>query len=246
MFRTALCTAALGFVALIAGQAFAWDITQILTVTPEWGVDGRIYMPDSSTLVPTGALVQIIIDMEGDGFDDPREFFDANHNGVIDAGTELGDVAAWVNAGALPLDDDVLAAGPDFDGTVTLFSPGEVYMTTVPPYFGFGVGVTAGCAGAQFGWRAWNLTPDEMAVFCSVVGQEVWYTDCAEIGLDGLPWTITQMEFWMWDGNIGTQVYYGLKDQNVLDRHLATCVPEPGTVLLIGGTALLLVPRRKK
>ncbi|MBN1918336.1 MAG: PEP-CTERM sorting domain-containing protein [Verrucomicrobia bacterium] len=222
-------------VMLVASQAFAWNITQFFTVTPDWGVDGRIYMPDGATLVNPGAVLQILIDVEGNGFTDPAEYF----------GGDIAAITAWINAGAPALGDDILATGPTFDGNFALTLPGEVFETPMPF-----IGINVGAAGMQFGWRAFNLSEAEMAEFCTVPGVELWYTTVAEVGLDGAPWTILDAsDLWNWDGYVGTQVYFGMKPMNVLDVHLATCggvIPEPGTMLLIGSSALLLFIRRKK
>jgi hypothetical protein len=273
MVRKVLYPAVFVLVALMAGSAFAgWQFVLVQTANPEYGYeyDGRIYMPDGMGLVPEGSLVQFILDTEGDGLDDPMSFFDVDMSGAIEFGPELDAVTMWVNAGANPsaISDDQLLVAAGWDGTSVIGAgadagPGEILVYPDNPYV-----VTNGATGQIFGWRVWNLTAEGLATFCTRPGEELWYTSGTEKGAwfwypggDPYdPWKIgwpegAQPGDWMFGGEVGAEVgmflmtgnpYY--RERNILDKKLGTCgiIPEPGTMLLIGSSVLLLVLRRKK
>jgi len=263
MVRKVLYPAVFVIVALMAGSAFAgWQFLLVSTASPDQGYeyDGRIYMPDGMTLVPEGCLVQFILDTAGDGLDDPLAYF----------GGDLTAIAAWLNAGADPaaFSDDQLLVAADWNGTSLIgdgeAGPGEILIYPANPYI-----ITNGTTGQVFGWRVWNLTPEGLRSFCTKPGEECWYTTGIEKGAwsqypggnEVDPWKIgwpsgAAPVDWIIGGEVGAEVgMYELtgdpfyRSANVLDKHLATCggvIPEPGTMLLIGGSALLLVLRRKK
>ena len=268
MVRKVLYPAVFVLMVLMASPAFAsWPFWAAYTANPDAGYayDGRIYMPDTTTLVPEGAFVQFILDTEGDGLDDPLAYF----------GGDVAAITAWVNAGADPsaIGDDVLLTASGWDGTseigqdwgFTPAGPGEILVYPDNPF-----NVTVGDTGDLFGYRVWNLSLDEMATFCTRPGEELWYMTGVEYGAwigaggDPLdPWWIGAPDSsapgdWNFFGEVGSEVAAHIADpsnplyrsQNVLDVHLATCgdpvIPEPGTMLLIGSSALLLVLRRKK
>ena len=258
MARKVLYPAVFVLVLMLASPALAgWQWWGVSTLLPIQGVDGRFYndaaSPDGNTLVQPGALVQFILDIEGDGIDDPLEFFDADDSGAIEQGTpEMVAVTAWLNAGAAPVDDDILITGGSFTGELLVGPPGEIMDFPLEPYI-----ISAGAAGAQFAFRAWNLTPQQMEEFCTVLDVEAWYLTGREFSsyptTGDTGWAIgggdptVPPESWSgFVGSIGLEVFNGLKTQNTLDTHLATCIPEPGTMLLIGSAALLALVRRKK
>ena len=266
MVRKVLYPAVFVSVMLMAATAFgAWPFIYCMTATPdETEVEGRIFMPDAVTLVPEGCLVQFIVDLGGDGIDDPLSFFDADHNGVTE-GAELDAVTLWIRAGAdpgtLPGGNDVLLAGSGWDGTSVIGNGGTgagvVYEYPIDPYV-----ITTGLTPNQLAWRVWNMSEETMETFCTRLDEEVWYTTGRELGSFEAPdsgWWIGAPTGVPADSWVGFSQYIGwevlmymetgdpmYRSQNVLDTKLATCVPEPGTMLLIGGSALLLLLRRKK
>jgi hypothetical protein len=271
MVRKVLYPAVFVLTCLMTASAFGsgWAFIGVDTVDPDlgWPSDGRLFMDPLAAenpggLVQTGALVQFIVDVEGDGFDDPLSFFDVDHTGKIEVGPELDAVTAWVRAGADPaaIGDDRILMSPTWSGTTTLYSPGVVYEYPGDP----GYEITGNITGQNFGWRAWSLTREELANFCKEIGKEIWYTEGTEKGsyeYAGMPydgWWVgapsgSQPDYWTFTGSIGFEVYMHdmtgdpfYRSANILDTKLAECVPEPSTMLLIGGSALLLVLRRKK
>jgi hypothetical protein len=129
--------------------------------------------------------------------------------------------------------------------------PGEILEFPLDPY-----SIANGTVGQIFGWRVWNLTREEMETFCTRPGEELWYTTGVEYGAWDQYAGGNPLDPWMVGAPDGISMYNLTGDpfyrsQNVLDHHLATCggepiIPEPGTMLLIAGSALLLVLRRKK
>jgi len=272
MTRKALPSSVFLVVVLTVVPAFAdwgWFIG-VDTVDPDlgWSSDGRLYMDPSAWenaggLVQTGALVQFILDVEGDGFTDPLEYFDLNQSGALDEWPEMEAAEAWLRAGALPLDDDILLPSPVWDGTTTLVSPGVVWEYAYFP----GYEMTGTVTGQPYGWRAWSATPEQMAGFHWPF--QIWYTDGVEKGSYsefpgheyegwwvGAP-TGADPDYWMWTGTIGYEVYVhdqtgdpAYRSANILDRELvlvlAAGAPEPDAILLMGGSALLLAIFGKK
>lgn len=109
--------------------------------------------------------------------------------------------------------------------------------------------------------------------FPEMIGVELWYTDGRELGTHpndgggpdtgwwiGMPSLGPGGDVSTWSGfvsPIGAEVYDYFIDppgggpsdrrsQNRLDKYMGTCIPEPGTMLLIGSAVLLLLIRRKK
>ncbi len=270
MVRKVMYPAVFVFVVLMASSALAgWDFIAVDTATPStWGVEGRIFENDGSTLVQTGALVQFILDTDGDGIDDPFEFFDFNDNGVSDVVCEQQAVSDLDNAGADPsaFSDDQLLTAANWDGQTVMTAPGEVLVYPFPQY-----DILNGNTWDKFGWRAWNLTPGELDKWCNfeehpeMIGVELWYGDGREYGTylespspHDTGWAVgapngTDPQFWIFAGTIGYEVYMNVmtgdpqyRSQNTLDKYMGTCIPEPGTMLLIGSAVLLLLIRRKK
>ena len=261
MARKVLYPAVFVLVLMLASPALAsWSWWGVDTATPGgMGIDGRFYNDPASlagnTLVQSGAVVQFILDTEGDGLDDPLSFFDTDASGVIDMGPEMAAVTAWINAGCAPIDDDILITDSTgaFTGELLMGPAGEVRNT------GPGGGaytILPGEAADQFGYRAWSLTPQQMEEFCTVLDVQAWYMTGRELGsygsgdtgwaISGGDPTVAPGDWAGFSGIIGYEVYGGLRPQNTLDTHLATCIPEPGTMLLIGSAALLALVRRKK
>jgi hypothetical protein len=113
--------------------------------------------------------------------------------------------------------------------------------------------------------RAWNLTKQELLDFCTEIPKEAWYMTTRERGMSDGPNAPADMAMvvglgwvppggdptafgWVFDSYVGVEVAMGLRTQNRTDTFLVPCpiIPEPGTMLLIGGSALLLLIRRKK
>jgi len=257
----------------MAAWKFSYAMTPVLEEYPpeEYG-EYRILMPESlgGGLVPEGCLVQFIVDIGNDGIDDPVSFFDVNHNGTID-GAELLAVQAWVNAGANPaaFSDDQLLTASDWNGTSLVggdshsawdVGPGEINVFPVNPFM-----INNGAAGNRLAWRVWNLSPEGLETFCTRPGEQLWYTTGREFGTfpDGVVdtgWFVgaplgSPPGDWVGLANyIGYEeiMYYMTGDpqyrsEDRLDHKLGECpIPEPSTMLLIGGSALLLILRRKK
>jgi hypothetical protein len=293
MVRKVLYPAVFVLVVLMAHSAFAlgggWTFNAISTLDwtgMGWGppydyVDGKMYMPDGTTLVGDGSLVQIIIGLDGHEIVDPKDYFDdplngGNGNGSIDFGVELDNVAAWVQAGADPAvisgGNNVLAYGTlGFTGEFGTVG-GAVNVTFAP---GSEPVVANGLPHDKLAWRTWSLSKEDLAKWCNLIdypemfGVELWYTDGREIfshgnegsgpdtgwwiGMPDLPSTGPIGDWAGFDSPIGAEVYayYVLgeltaRSKNQLDTYLGTCVPEPSTMLLIGGALLLLLVRRKK
>ena len=285
MVRKVLYPAVFVLVVLMASSALAvgggWTFAGIGTLNytgapePYGSVDGRIYMPDGTTLVDDGALVQIIIGLEGAAIVDPFEYFDINDDDVITGG-ELVDLATWVQAGA---DPGAISGGQNVLAYGTLGFTGEFgtvggavdasYPTGSQPIIANGV------AQDKLAWRAWNLSKEDLLKWCNLAehpemfGTELWYTDGREYfthangapGPDtgwwiGMPALGPGGDVTTWVGfnsKIGAEIYaYYVDDEttarseNKLDTYLGICVPEPGTMLLIGGAIVLLLARRKK
>jgi len=245
------------------GMADFWTINM-------GGYDGRIYENDGTTLVAEGAMAQFIVGRDGASIVDPLEYFDANDSGTIE-GAELAAVTTWVNNGADPSEisggsNKLLAAGT-MPGYVGLAAPGDLDWNYEdegyddPPLVDWGVGLD------YLAIRFWNLSYDEMGDFCTVPLQELWYFTDREmstyegytldypgrdnglfVGGGGIPEGDYPGDYeWTYGAVIGTDVYAGAKTKNVLTTNLGTCpIPEPGTMLLIGSAALLLLVRRKK
>jgi hypothetical protein len=250
---------------MMTGPAFGWPFD--ICDTQEWGApypDGKIYMPDGTTLVQTGALVQFVIGLNGAPIVDPLSFFDANTNGMIDDGAEKAAVQAWVNAGADPGvisgGTNALLTASNWNGETALIGPGVVF---VDPWgeTGSSYAISNGVGGDKFAWRAWNLSKEELAEWCTVPGEELWYTDGREYGwgIEGdTGWTLPMdlANFVGFAGTIGWEVAYSgsnpdYRTQDRLDHLLGVCgegpiIPEPGMMLLVGSAALLALLRKKK
>jgi hypothetical protein len=289
MVRKVLYPAVFVLVVLMASSAFAtgggWTFNAISTLDwtgmgygpPYDYVDGKIYLPTElgGGLVGDGALVQIVIGLDGAEIVDPKAHFDYDHNGSI-GGAELDDLANWVQAGADPATisggTNVLAYGTlEFTGEFGTVG-GAVDVTFAP---GSEPVVANGLPHDKLAWRAWNLSRDDLVKWCNLedhpemFGVQLWYTDGRElyshnnsgggpdtgwwIGMPDLPSTGPIGDWAGFDSPIGGEVYAyyvlgetGARSENRLDTYLGICVPEPSTMLLIGGALLLMLIRRKK
>jgi len=290
MVRKVLYPAVFVLVVLMASSALAlgggWKFNRITTLNytgqppPKGNVDGRIYQDDGVTLVDEGSLFQIIIGLDGADIVDPLVYFDdplngGNGNGTIE-GAEKDAVAAWVQAGADPADisggTNVLAYGTlGFTGEFATVGGAvtQVYAPGSEPI------ISNGLAQDKLGWRAWNLTKEDLMKWCNLeehpemFGVELWYTDGREYfthantggGPDtgwwiGMPNMGPGGDVSTWAGFVsplGAEIYaYYMgpqptaRSENRLDQYLGICVPEPSTMLLIGGAIVLLLARRKK
>ena len=287
MVRKVLYPAVFVLVVLMASSAFAlgggWSFNGLSTLDysgsgygpPYDYVDGKIYMPDGTTLVDDGALVQIIIGLDGAAIVDPKEYFDVDDSGTL-VGDELAALAMWVQAGA---DPGLISGGTNVLAYGTLGFTGEFGTVggtvTFAPAPGSEPVIANGLAHDMLAWRAWNLTKEDLEKWCNLAehpemfGVELWYTDGREYGTHanggggpddgwwiGMPDTLPGGDVSLWAGfnsPIGAEVYdYWVlgdltsRSANKLDTYLGICVPEPSTMLLIGGALLLMVIRRKK
>ena len=287
MVRKVLYPAVFVLVLLMASSAFAvgggWKFNALTTLDytgAGWGppydyVDGRIYMPNGTTLVGDGSLVQIIIGLEGAAIVDPKEYFDADDNGQI-KGDELVALATWVQAGA---DPGLISGGTNVLAYGSLGFTGEFGTTAGAVNVSYGQGlepiISNGVAHDKLAWRAWSLTKEDLEKWCNLAdhpemfGVELWYTDGREYGTHlnggggpddgwwiGMPDMLVGGSVTAWAGfnsPLGAEVYdyyvngdLTSRSSNKLDTYLGICVPEPSTMLLIGGALLLMVIRRKK
>ena len=135
-------------------------------------------------------------------------------------------------------------------------APGVLTDYPLNPYI-----INVGNKTDHFGWRAFNLSKQDLLRYCAVIGTSVWYTDGREFGsYAGFPdtgWmvsggdpTIEPADWPGFFGYIGYEIYLGgPRQKNQIDHHLLTLltciVPEPGTMLLIGSALLLLIRRKK-
>jgi hypothetical protein len=293
MVRKVLYPAVFVLVVLMSSSALAlgggWKFNQLLTTDytaypyPYSQVDGKIYQNDGVTLVDDGSLLQIIIGLDGADIIDPLEYFDDPINGGDGGGTingvELDNVVAWVNAGADPADllvggvsVNVLAYGTG--GFTGEFGTTGGAVNWVAPAGSEPV-IANGLIGDKLGWRAWNLSPEDLAKWCDLatypemMGVELWYTSGRELGTNpepppgpdtgwwiGMPTLEPGDDISLWGGftsPIGAEIFDhfingtpGRRSENRLDHYLGICIPEPSTMLLIGGALLLMVIRKKK
>jgi hypothetical protein len=172
MARRELCIGVFVLVLLMASSALAtgggWRFVGLTTINytaypPPYDVDGRIYMPDGTTLVAEGSLLQIIIGLNGADIVDPIEYFDDPANGGngskrIDSYSEELAWRGWVRGGADPADisggTNVLAYGTlGFTGEFALTSPGAIDWFAPA---GSEPIVANGVAQDKFAWRAWS------------------------------------------------------------------------------------------
>ncbi len=281
MVRKVLYPAVFVLVALMVSTAYgSWSFKSVYTFTTEVdAVDGGIRDNDGN-YVDDGSLVQYIIALDDHPIVDPLEYFGSleTGNNLVDTPLELAEVTTWLNNGADPADisggynvlatDGTVNFAGEFetvDGKLSLhgitnWSAGEdpLYSSS-PPSISQGLGLD------PLAIRAWNLSKEEMADFCTVGGVEAWYMTSRERGMSSGTYAPPDMamvvglgyvpdgidpDVFGWggmDAYVGVEVYMALKTQNRTDVFLAECpIPEPGTMLLIGSSALLLLLRRKK
>jgi len=266
MVRRVLYSAAFVLVVMVAGSAVAgnWYFQNMYTLDPvsDSPYDGTFYLDNGGAghgaAVQSGAFAQWIIGVSGADIVDPLDYFDANDNGQIDSGAELTAVTSWVNDGADPSDLDsnnVLITGSQgFTGEMALTSAGKLDWSAGEP----NPLINVGLGQDYIALRVWNLTKTELENFCTVEGQEIWYITDREMGAGGgrdTGWSVgcgsvaqgADPAEWTFGATMGVEAYIN-SGYNELDQHLGTCppIPEPGTMLLIGSAALLLLVRRKK
>ena len=256
-------------VLMAAPAAAAWDFWTCKTAEVSDGLEVLIYDSDGLTPVTTGALVQIIIGLDETEIVDPLEYFDTDDSGVVEIGSpEHAAMTAWLNAGADPAaisgGQNVLATATNFTGETAIGLPGAFKIDAVDetggPY-----SIVPGGWFDKIAFRVWNISKDGMATFCERPEEEVWYMtgreltshDNSGLGPDdgwwiGMPGLAGGVEGdpgdWAgFNGLIGWEIINGLRTQYQLDTLLGVCpIPEPGTMLLIGGSVVLLLIRRKK
>jgi hypothetical protein len=270
MVRKVLYPAVFVLVLLMVSGAYAtWSFESLFTLTPPTWPDGRFYDHTETGLLD-GTYVQIIVGTESSAIVDPLEYFDYDDSGAVDTGTELADVTTWLNDGADPAE---ISGGLNqlvYNSTLTFTGEletqaGEVYFDyNEAPWNGSPPVIVPGVGMDLLAMRVWNVPKSGLESFCTVLGQEVWYTTDREMGTITSPpystpdsgWCVGMGEVpdgqnpldygWGFSATIGIEALMGAR-LNSTNVHLATCpIPEPSTMLLIGGSALLLLLRRKK
>jgi hypothetical protein len=269
MVRKVLYPVVFVLAALFTLPAFGtWSFVMVESADPDlWGIDGRFYEHDGLTLAMPGSLVQFIVALGGSEIVDPLEYFDTDMTGALE-GAEMAAMTAWVNAGADPAaisgGMNVLATAVNWGGEAELSAPGYLLIDPIAET-GSAYSIVPGATFDKIAYRAWNVSKDDLEDFCTVDGVELWYLTGRELESHNNQGGGPDTGWWIgmpgyegggapapedWTGLnslIGWELAAGLRTQYTLDTFLGKCVvPEPGTILLIGGSIVLLLIRRKK
>jgi hypothetical protein len=199
-----------------------------------------------------------------------------NTNGVIDTPGEVDAATLWLNGGADPaaisggmnvLASDLVTTTftGEFEtiGGVVSLNGIQDWDWRIDPAFSSGPVVQAGLGCDPIAIRAWNITKQQMLDFCTQPPLEAWYMTTTERGMSDGPHAPADMAMvvglgyvppggdptaygWELNSYVGVEVAMALRPMNQTDVFFLECIPEPGTMLLIGGSALLLLIRRKK
>jgi len=233
-----------------------------------YGIDALFYENDQTTLVEEGSLVQFVIALGSAPIVDPLEYFDTDHSGQLEWGTpEYANMVAWVNAGADPAaisgGTNVLMTAANWGGETALSMPGyfvvDPVLETGNPY-----SIVPGNTFGLMAYRVWDLSKEEMETFCTRPMEELWYLTGRELTSHNNQGGGPDTGWWLcmpgnegggacapadwagFNGLVGFEILNNLRTQYTLNTLLGICIPEPGTILLIGGSVLLLLLRRKK
>ena len=272
MVRKVLYPAVFVLVVAIASAAYAtWKFESVFTIAYDPAPDGRFYDETGLSLLD-GTYVQFIVGTDSSAIADPLEYFGdlETANGVVDTALEVAECTTWLNNGANPADISGDLNQLTYNSTLTftgelVTAAGHVYFEyTDPPWSGAAPVIVPGMGMDLLAVRVWNVSKEDLEAFCTVPLTEVWYTTDREFGTVGSPtypvpdtgWSVgmgsvpdgaNPVDYdWGFTGTIGVEVSYG-KPKNMTDVFLLECpIPEPGTMLLIGSSALLLLLRRKK
>ena len=268
MVRKVLYPAVFVLIMLAVGTAYAaWDFKSVFTLP---GL-GEFYDETGAALVQDGSYVQFIVGLQGSPIVDPAQHFGdlESADGAINTPGEAAAATTWLNAGADPA---AISGGLNvlcyntpmtFTGEFTTVGGAVNWDYLNPPW---GPGNPAPVVANGLGWdligmRVWNVSQGDLEEFCTVPGVQVWYTTDREFGSQpngDTGWMVGMGSVgpgedptaagWGFQGTVGVEVATGAKPKNMTDVFLLECapIPEPGTMLLIGSSVLLLLIRRKK
>jgi hypothetical protein len=182
----------------------------------------------------------------------------------LNAGADPADISGGMNVLAYDLVTTVFTGEFETINGIVSLNGMQNWDWRVDPGYASMPRVQNGMGCDPLAIRAWNLTKEELLDFCTVAPKEAWYMTTRERGMSDGPHAPPDMAMvvglghvppgadptaylWALDSYVGVEVAMGLKPQNRTDVFLLECpIPEPGTMLLIGGSALLLLLRRKK
>jgi hypothetical protein len=196
---------------LFAPKAFGWELS--------WYNDIQVFQQDGVTPIGPGGLVQLIVDVAGDGIDDPFTWW----MGQADPAAAMN---AWLAAGCPPIDDDVLV--------VSTREPNPTKIMDFSGDPGYDPAVMDGYFGALISSSnpVWNAGKKLYTRFFTAENP----AECDWYGEDELTYSLNNEFF-------NEYAVHG----GVADQHIDPGIPEPATVsMLLGGIGLLLGFFRKR